>query len=99
VEFRELSWTEFKQAGRLAQQYGGGGSLMPGVDESEYGLRLALVSDAGEALTYKDVEGGLLSKRFRTREILLLLNAFGAVHSPGNDELTAAARPRIKIGG
>lgn len=84
VRFRELSAVEFDKAIKMA---GGADKAWELVNT---GLRLSIVSDNGESLTYAQLTGPLMGQRFGTKDLLLLRAAWEAVHVPSQEEIEAA---------
>ena len=81
VVFRELSGEEFESVYKAAEA-----SNTVGYELTQNCLRRALVSDGGEALSYKDLAGAQLAQRFRTRHLMMLRQAFESVHLPGAED-------------
>lgn len=80
VQFREMSVDEFEACMEQAQ-----GDM--GWQLSMMGIRRCLVSDRGEQVSYEDVMGKLLGRRFRLPELIVLQAAWNHVHMPDEEYL------------
>lgn len=61
------------------------------------GLRYAIVRDGNQKLTYPEMVGPLLAKRFRVRPLLLLRQAFEHLHMPSAEESGRVKAMRVVV--
>ena len=98
VEMREQG-TEgllmaFKRSGK---QYTGEAA---NIDTKLMALRLCIIRDGDEALTYQTLQGGFWDERFSMKETLVLMNVWARVHEPSAEDLEGLGGAlRVKSGG
>lgn len=89
VVLRELTAGEFEAIYRAE-----GGKPTMDWELTQRGIRMSLVQDRGEALSYTQLTGSLLTDRFSTREMLLLRQAWERIHLPSQEEVARVREPR-----
>lgn len=94
VRFRELTAEEFE--GLVTGMNGGDPDY--GWQLTQAGLRRSLVADGAEELSYTKLVGPLLSRRFTTRQLLMLRQAWDAVHLPTAEDQARVRGMRAVVG-
>lgn len=89
VAFRELTVSEFETLVKNA------GDKNAGWELTQSGLRISLLRDGKEDLSHQKLTGVLLNKRFTTRQLLTLRNAWDRVHLPNEEDLSRVRAMRV----
>ena len=82
VILRELTAGEFESMYRAE-----GSGAHATWDLTQRGVRMSLVQDGDEPLTYPALVGEQLNQRFTTRELLLLRQAWESIHIPSAEDV------------
>lgn len=94
VRFRELSAEEFEAiiTGLNPDEAGSSWKI------TQAGLRRSLLADGAEELDFTKLVGTLLTRRFRTKTLMLLRNAWDSVHFPTAEDQARVRGMRAVVG-
>lgn len=93
VVLRELTTGEFESVFRAVAS-----DPNQGWELTQRGLRMSLVRDGETELEYKALAGGQLTQRYTVRQMLLLRQAWEAIHLPTAEEQSRVRAMRAVTG-